>query len=353
MLDKLLELLYLKVFINIVVKQTTTAVYIKVSNKNGTVDTDEKVFEVTDLSDKMYEFIKKYTKLSPYYYISVLDNSELQGAIPTCDKHKISDFLETASLNNKCYENRWSYYTTKDEINNIKNRYKKIGVDFIFSPTIVLNNFFKDKIDTHMALFILVEDNYLSISVFDNSKLLFALHLDVENDNETHDLFDDSLDDMDMDMDMDLDLEDSVDLDDMDSLDDMEPLDDTDLLDGMDDFGDIEDLDSFDEIDEFAEAKDMEEELAEELENTDMEAVEDEEFTEDYHRFAMIQSAVNSFYKDERFNSQFIDNVYIADGIGVSRDLKKYIEDEMFLNVYVRNIDTSVELSTLAQMELE
>jgi len=351
-LTKLLEVLYLKVYINIIVKQTTTLVYVKISNKNGTVESDSRTFETTELNDKMYDFIKKYKKLSPFYYISILDNSETQGAIPTCDKKGMSEFIETESLNYICNQNRWTYYTTKEEIKAIKKKYKKIGIDFIFSPIVILNHFFKDKIDTSLGLFILIEDNYLSISVFDHSHLLFSLHLDVEQDTETHNLFDDSLEKMDMDLDIDLD--DDLDLDD-DSidLDDMDSLDDSDLLDGMDDFGDIEDLDSFDEIDEFSEAKDDEEELSQELDDADVSIDDNDEFTEDYHRFGMIQSAINSFYKDERFNSQFIEDVYIADGIGVSSDLKKYIEDEMFLNVNIRQIDTSIELSILAKMELE
>ena len=73
---------------------------------------------------------------------------------------------------------------------------------------------------------------------------------------------------------------------------------------------------------------------------------------EDFQRFSLIQSAVNTFYKDEKFESEFIENIYIGDGVGVSSDLKRYLEEEMFLNVYIRHLDLAGELCTIAKMEL-
>ena len=69
-------------------------------------------------------------------------------------------------------------------------------------------------------------------------------------------------------------------------------------------------------------------------------------------RFLLIQSAVNKFYKDDRFKSEFVEAVYIADGVGISKDLKKYLEEEMFLSVYVRHINLAHELCNTAKLEL-
>jgi len=136
--------------------------------------------------------------------------------------------------------------------------------------------------------------------------------------------------------------DDSIDLEDIDAIED---------IDLFDDFGDIEDLDSIEDIDEFSESKDLEEEFHQELEEVPLN--EADGFNEDYQRFALIQSAVNHFYKDERYESEFIENIYVADGIGVSRDLKRYLEEEMFLSVYIRKIELVSSICELSRLELK
>ena len=86
-----------------------------------------------------------------------------------------------------------------------------------------------------------------------------------------------------------------------------------DLAELDDDFGDIADLDSIDELDDFDETKDIEEELAENEDMQDYPIQDMDGLNEDYQRFSLIQSAVNTFYKDEKFESEFIENVYIGD----------------------------------------
>jgi len=125
-----------------------------------------------------------------------------------------------------------------------------------------------------------------------------------------------------------------------------------DSSDAFDDFSDIQDLDSLEEIDEFSENKDIEEEFYRDDEEEELAPGSEEGFNEDYQRFSLIQSSVNHFYKDEKFESQFIENVYIADAVGISSDLKRYLEEEMFLSVYVRHLELGVEVSELARVEV-
>ena len=335
MLGKFFESLYLKVFVNIVVKSTTTDVYIELCSKNGVIDNIEDDFDTTKVNEDMLDFISSYTRESPFSYISILDMSESQGAIPTCSKNRLSYYYDVSASEYKCHNKKWTYYTSKSDLYEIERVYKDTGVDFVFSPFSILANFFKDKIDSSLAMYILIQDSFVSLSVFDNSELLFAQHLDVENIKENEDLLIDDSDD-------ELDLEDGIDLEDIDVMD---------SEDSLDDFGDIEDLDSLEKIDEFSENKDVEEEFYQESENT-LSQNEDTGFNEDYQRFALIQSAINYFYKDDKYDSKFIENVYIADGIGISNDLKRYLEEEMFLSVYVRHLELGVELSELARAEV-
>lgn len=338
MFGKFHELLYLKVLVNIIVGNTKTLIYIEMLNKSGVVASYEETFDTKYFSLEMHEYILEFTKESPYFYISVLDNSLSQGAIPTCSKNKLGYFYDLSASEYKSYKDKWTYYTAKTDVYALEKVYEKVGVDFIFSPFVVLANFFKDKIDTHLAMFVLLQEDAISLSIFNNSQLLYAEHLDMNMEISSDALLmeDDEMEDMDIE-------EDSIDLDSIDSIDD---------IDELDDFGDIADLDSIDDIDEFDETKDVEEELAASEDEEEFPIQDSDELNEDYQRFSLIQNSVNNFYQNEKFESEFVENIYVGDGVGVSSDLKKYLEEEMFLNVYVRHVDLAHELSEITKMEL-
>lgn len=330
--------LYLKVLVNIILKRSESTVYIELLSKKNVIESIEKTFATRSINEKMLEFILGYTSESPYYYVSILDTSSAQGAIPTCSKNQIGHFHDVTSSEHRCFKERWSYFTSQADLYSLERHYKPIGIDFVFSPFVLLAEFFKDKIDSHLAMFILVEENYLSLAIFDNSELLFAKHLDVQKrtDEEAVLIYDESAEELDFDLDEGIDLEDINAIDGIDSL---------------DDFGDIEDLDMLEEINEFADSKDLEEEFHQD-QIRESSANASEGFNEDFQRFLLIQSAVKRFYAEDKYKSTFIESVYIADGFGISLDLKRYLEEEMFLSVYVRKIDLGIQVSELAKAEL-
>ncbi|WP_151900948.1 MULTISPECIES: hypothetical protein [Sulfurimonas] len=343
MLSRLLESFYLKVLVNIVVQKESTLVHIELYGKKGVIDEVNSEFQTTSLTTQMYDFISEYTKESPYFYIAVLDTSLVQGALPSCEKNKLDHYFDLSMSKYKCFENRWTFYTAKNDIYEIERKYEDIGVDMIFSPFVLLANFFQDKINGNLAMYVLVQNNVISVAIFEHSNLLYAEHLDMIASDEAEDITLHEGIDEDIDTNLDLDLDEGIDLEDID-------VDENDL-DSLDDFGDIEDLDSIEDIDEFSESKDVEEELFE-SENALPEDEQNESFNEDYQRFTLIQLAVSHFYKDEKYESRFVENVYIADGTGVTNDLKKYLEEEMFFNVYVRQADLGAELCELTKLEL-
>lgn len=338
MISKLFEALYHKVFVNIVVGRSKSIVYIEECNKKGLISNNSESFSTTELSEKMYEYINSFISESPFHYVSILDTSNAQGALPTCSSREMSVFEDLSSSKYICHQNQWAFYTSKDHLDIIQHNYSKIGVDFIFSPFVILSNFFKDKIDTNLALYILLEDNYITICVFDNSRLLFGEHIDMNHGDDHEDMLIDETGEEDMD----LDLDGSIDLDDIDAMSDIE---------GLDDFGDIEDLDTIDDIDEFSESEDVAKKIKDELDEPSVEDI--SSFNEDYQRFSLIQSSINRFYKDAKYESKFLESVYIADAIGVSGDLKRYLEEEMFLSVFVRHLDLSAEVCEIAKAELK
>jgi len=328
MITNLLKSLYTKVFINIIVENLQTTVYVEVCSKKDVLQSIRRNFETITINPKMYEFIQTYIKESPFCYISVLDKSPLQGAIPTCVTSEMSRYCDIKSSEYRCFSKDWAFYTSEYDLEAIKYEYRTIGVDFIFSPFAMMANFFKDKIDATLSMFVLVEDNYLSFAVFDNSKLLYAEYLDMKHHKDDEELLMESPEEDEIEG---INLE-EVNLDSDSAV--------------FDDFSDIEELDESDTIDEFAETE-VEQIVEKKVD------VSHEGFSEDYQRFSLIQSALNTFYKDSKYDSKFIETIYIADGIGVSSDLKSYLEEEMFLSVYVRKIDLSISLCDMAKAEAD
>lgn len=336
MFGKLKTLLYNEVYINIIAGTKKTIIYVEEVSFSGKTQNQEKVFDTND-KNKINSFIRQNAKKSPIHYISLLDNSLAQGATPTCSSKDMAQFCDMGVANHICYTKQWGYYTSKLDILELRNQYKYVGLDFIFSPFLILVNFFKDKLNSELSMYMLIGNDSITLSVFKESNLFFAEEIDMQNENEFNDELG-MIDEDNHEEELVLDSADGINLEDVNV---------DDELDTLDDFDNIEDLDTFDEMDEFAEddSDDIGEAIAPDLMS------EESSFGEDYHRFSLIQSAINKFYKDDRFKSDFIQYVYIADAINMSGELKKFLEEEMFLSVVVRKIDLSIELCELAKVE--
>lgn len=340
MLNKIGALLYPRVFVNIIFNNTGLFVHIDKFKKGVLIESAENKFSVTAIDDEIKDYINSFTKDTPYFYISLLDYSSYQGGIPTCNSDEMDKFYDRSISKELCYHKKWSFYTSKFDLEDIQRDYRDVGLDFVFSPMVVIAKFFKDKIDSHFAMYVLIQDSFITLSIFDHGELLFANHIDIAHDEKDElSLNDEHIDE--------------VKLDDEDGSIDLEDVDIDDGLDDLDGFGDIEDLDSIEEIDEFSDVNEEEEDSFSLGDDKDFSSVSEEDFNEDYERFLAIQDMLKQYYEDARYDSRFIEHIYIADAAGVHDDLKEYLEEEMFLNVYIRRIQIGMIMSELAQAELK
>lgn len=334
MFTGLKNLLYTQVYVNIIANIKETVIYVKEINSNGSSTNFKEVLNSSKKSS-IRERIQSFVKISPIHYISIIDNSPSCGAAPTCSKEKKELYYNSQDYQSICVSTEWTYYTSKTDLLTLQGQYIDIGLDYIFSPFLILSNFFKDKIADDVAMYILVNDDNLVICIFENSKLLFASNLDMENKKP------DSSDELSMDSDdeeLELDLDDTININ----------LEDVNVDDSVDEFEEIEELESFDEMEEFS--QDAQEGSADEG-ISDFSFEDQSGFGVDYKRFTLIQNAVGDFYKDDKFDSKFIEVVYIADAIGMNNELKVFLEEEMFLSVYIRKMDLGNELCELARVE--
>lgn len=351
-LTRLIENLYQQIFIGIVVQHNSVRVCVQMHKGKRLEKEISKVFSISNStpSAELNDFIKGYMDESPFTYVAVLNDSMTQGAVPTCSMHEAERFSDLGSCVTLCNENKWMVYAEKSELNALQKRFRKTGLDFIFSPFFTLSTFFSDKIEGKTALLVLIQDNYLSLCVFSQGELLFANHYataDAMEDEKMSEEMDESAEES-----LGFDLDDdniSIDLDDIDALDELDALDDLDNLQDLDDLDDLDDLEDFEEsLNDAVE----ESEVALEEAKTKYDSKIDN-FSDDYKRFQLIQAALHHFYNDDKYDNQFVEEAYIADACETGQDLTRFLEEELFVSVFKRSIDLEKEIVNIAISEAQ
>ncbi len=350
-LSRLIKDLYQQIFIGIVVQHASVKIWVQIRKGKKLEKEVSRVFDISNasLSPEAESFIKSYMDESPFSYVAVLNDALAQGAVPTCSMHEAENFTDMGSCVTLCNENRWMAYAEKPELNKLQKRFSQSGLDFIFSPFFILSTFFADKLEGKTALLALIQDDYLSLSIFNEGKLLFAQHYmthDTAEDETMSVGFDENAEES-----LGLGFEEGEDL--SVNLDDIDALDELDALDDLDDLQDLDDLDDLDEIEDFEESLDEaveESEIALEEAKTKYDSKVGS-FSDDYKRFQLIQASLQKFYSDERYNNQFVEEIYIADATETGPDLIQFIEEELFVSAFKRTIDLDKEVVKMALTE--
>lgn len=344
----LFKFMYDIAFINIVTHSDSIHVYVELLRSKKQKRSDERIFILNESykPELLFDYIKPFMEDTPYFYISLLDTSFEQGALPTCNKHELSKYKDLSTSKYRCIDQKWICYTSAADLEKQIKEHSSYGVDFVFSPFVILKKFFKDKIQERIALYVFIQQDALAVAVFQEGRLLYGDYLDTRADmtlgdeielgfesNEQKETEDESIDLDEIDLDEDLSLDEE--------------------LEELDDFSELESLDELNGED------DLESRLDANLESVDKNEEEEEEdlekaqqATEDFKRFTLIQSSLARYYRDERYESDFIENAYIADSVKVGNDFKRYMQEELFLTPYIRSIEPEYEIAQLAKEEL-
>jgi len=345
-LSKVMERLYVKIYIGVVVSAQQTSVVVETFKGKVRLQRLNKTLVGEEVLKELEAFVAEQISDSPLYYVALLDNSEEQGALPCCSMKEAQEYTDLSTAMTHCIDKKWMVYTSKPELDALMKRYRSIGPDFVFSPFAVLTRFFKDKIAASVpSLYVLIGDDAVTTAIFENSEMKFGLHEKVQfhvpkvgAKSEEGEFEEGTSGD-----------EVSVALDDLDPLDLMGE-DETENIDDLDAIEELDDLTSLDDIEEFEDfaLDEVEEESRGESESELEEEMDMERFGLDYQRFHAISNALNVFYSDSRYENQFIETVYIADGTGVGDELKRFLEEELFLSVYIRKMELVDEVTELA-----
>jgi hypothetical protein len=344
---RVLERLFQKIFVSIVPVVDGHEILTVAYKNKKILYKDKRHFEGNEPSNAMNRYIQEAIDPSPIYYISTINMQPHQGAHAGCLNSGKTQHSDDTKVSEVCRNKKWTLYASLDDLHALTYEYHTVGLDFIFSPFSILEHTFADKINDTFALYAFSMPGLFSIAVFDGGTLEYAHHYAQKRTLEDETAEDSAP------IDYESQIMESEDHEGLINLEDIEGLEDLDIIDDLDSLSDIADLDELEEVHEFSEDLPTNEEKRVGKERSFMIKGDLDSAAEDYQRFIYIQKTLQQFYSMDECRNRFVETVCIADSQGGSEELKRYLEEELFLNVLVRKADVIESIHALAIQEEE
>lgn len=309
--------------------------------KNGeVVKSEEKDFKTEahqDISGYMKKYLKQIQKDYRFVYISYYLDSTGQGAISGYTAKDFSDHsVDIKSVHRLNIDKSWSAYASFIDINWIKNCFEEPGIDFIYSPFVILNDIIKkDGFKQKPTLYMINTDDSFVLGVFKENDLLFGYFSKVEENKDIPSY----------------DYEEEIqEWEEKKPEEGVETLISLDDIDSDEDFGDIGSLDEDDDIElestqglSFLDVIDGEEDKRAELEL----------FGKDIILYKNLKKAIDRYYKNDIYKSEFVEDLVIYDdSSGMTKDIIDMIESDLFLNIEIKKVDIRNSMIELSHQEV-
>ncbi|MGP1450237.1 MAG: hypothetical protein ACTTJS_03805 [Wolinella sp.] len=313
-----------------------------VTLKKGVVINDEEKEFKTVLGDVPIEaakYIRKLRKQHPFTYVSSLSHSIYQGAIDTTDSSEYIKFgIRADNVKSIKVQDSWSLYITKEGIKEAQNRFAKSqGLDLLFSPFALLYEGNKARLDRKKRLYALYQHSALTLGILNNSGLYFGGFFLLESEIEESEPSSD----------------DGSELEEESLLVSETQTKMSDALNALNselgEIGELEELDDSVVIEDFEEHEaglPMAEEKESEKSSFD-------DFARTMNVTKFIRDSLGEFYKNEIYESDFIDEIVILDTYGISPSSLAYLRNTLLIDVKVHRFDISAALIDMSRAEIE
>jgi len=214
-LSKVLKRRLVNQFISVIVYADSCNIKQKIIKGSTVLHKEEFNYDINskdDLGAKVTDFINSLQEKYNNTYIALFLNSSSQGIIPSCDKSKLESFhIDQKSVKTICKDGRFLMYSTWIDIKWADKIFAKTGLDFIFSPFLVLD-FFISKFmkkesynPSDVILYLLHTKNGIALMIMRGDKLLYgsffntAKEDDLLNIDYDENIESESLDELDLD----------------------------------------------------------------------------------------------------------------------------------------------------------
>lgn len=346
-LNRAFQKYFSNLFVSVVRYGGEWQIYSKVIKNGAIIKKFSKVFAITQddgLGKEAEEYLEELYNQYNYMYISYLMDSMGQGAISgTSNVDFEKNSVDVKNITQLSIDKKWSLYASFIDINWTKNIFKNSGIDFIYSPFILLYNFIStSKPLQQPTIYILNHEDFVAISVFKETELLFASYFKTSTDEKL--VAGDEIDNWEEE-DEEKGVNNLIELDRID--------DDVEGFDTLEDLEDLDDLDSFDsDSQEESTFKDVDEKentlghFDDENADTDLEI-----YGRDLLVYKYLTSSIKEYYKNHIYKSDFVEKIVMYDGYEISPDLIDMIEGELMMDIEIHKINIGEKVCDLAIKE--
>lgn len=300
----LISRLYQKVIISVDVDVLLCKV--KVTYHKNTQYNEERSFRTVngDLPIEAAKYIRHFQNRYPYTYIATMSRAKKQGLINGNKLRKFEAFeLNPNSLMIMLVNRRWFAWIDKEDMARFRSKFSNIqGVDFVFSPFCLIYEKIKSRLDKTKKLYILQENGACSLMVADKDGVYYGNYIPFEQNN--------------------LEIKEGLESSDEDVV-------------KFEAISDINENIIIKDFDSKGEAKSNLSDLN--IANT---------------MINVIKETLNNFYRDERYASDFIEELLILDACGISDNSITHLTNNIMLETQFLRVDVCAEIERLAKMEL-
>jgi len=338
---------FTNLFISVIEEDGSYKLFTKVLKGGKKKDKFEKTFEIKSndekLSKEMEDYLISLQDKYNYVYVTVLLNSMGQGAI----KGTSDEEFEKANVDSKSVKTvkfkTWSVYVSFIDINWMQKIYSNIGIDLVYSPFVVLYSLLSNyKLKTSPTLYILNQEGSVTIGIFKGDTLFFGAFYKISKDDV---------------------LSNSIDVDDWENEEEESAVENLSSLDNSDveeeEFSALDDLSQLDVLDgsfddeEFSDIK--EDERQDDLLDSQMEdvSIEDIElYGRDLEIYKFLNKALKEYYKNEIYESDFVEHAVIFDTYDMSQEMMESIESDLMLDLQMHKVNIGEVVCDLSVKEI-
>jgi len=315
-------------YVTVILENKFCRVFTKIKKGSSIVDTIDKKFDIKngEISVDVINHINKYQNKYKFVYIGTLLNSINQGSIKG---HRREDFKKFGVVYNNIekvvIDKSWSVYGFADDILLLKDSFdRQVGIDFILSPFIVLYKVFKSDFSSRLKLYVLCQKGSVALAVFKGNSFLFGAYFSIDSSSETFQTDTDSKGGSNSNNDGD-----------------------NEELEELVFFEDDEDVIA---LDDSGEAIESDEDESSEKDDDSVASI--EEFNEGVDLFNFIKSAIEEFYKNSKYENEFIESITIANACNLTDEVVTYIKNELMMDINIKDIDIAKTTSKIIEEEV-
>lgn len=335
-------------FVAVVLSESECVLRCKVIQDGSVKKTFTKTFSLSGSTDALDKNVENYLialqEEYAFVYVAFLLGVMGQGAFEGTGKSAFTK--HSVDINNVHYvvlNNQWTTYASYIEIKWAKNLFSEVGLDLLYAPFIILNDFVvSQKLKNKPTCYLLNCQDFFVLAIMEEKKLHFGAFFRTQSDTaftqtaEVNDWESETQE------------EGITNLGELSAL--MDEDEEEESLSGFAALGDMDDFQSVDSFSDVDEAKTLGHFKG--IDNVREEDTNLELYGRDLLVYKYLKSSLEEYYHNPLYVSEFIEEIIIFDGYEVSSELIHQLEDELMMDVEIHKVDVSDRMCDIAIKEI-